>query len=61
VPGPSAIEWTEATWNPVTRCDKVSPGCAYCYAETFAERWRGAGILPAVYAAFSPSDISLGS
>jgi Protein of unknown function (DUF5131) len=34
----SAIEWTEATWNPVTRCDKVSPGCAHCYAETFAER-----------------------
>src|SRR3954468_11544790 len=36
----SAIEWTEATWNPVTGCDKVSPGCAHCYAETFAERWR---------------------
>jgi len=34
----SAIEWTEATWNPVTACDKVSPGCAHCYAETFAER-----------------------
>ena len=37
----SAIEWTEATWNPVTGCDKVRPGCAHCYAETFAERWRG--------------------
>src|SRR4051794_25394306 len=37
----SKIEWTEATWNPVTGCDKVSPGCAHCYAETFAERWRG--------------------
>jgi len=37
----SAIEWTNATWNPVTGCDKVSPGCAHCYAETFAERWRG--------------------
>ncbi len=37
----SAIEWTEATWNPVTGCSKVSPGCAHCYAETFAERWRG--------------------
>jgi Bacteriophage protein gp37 len=37
----SAIEWTEATWNPVTGCDKVSPGCAHCYAQTFAERWRG--------------------
>jgi protein gp37 len=37
----SAIEWTEATWNPVTGCSKVSPGCDHCYAETFAERWRG--------------------
>ncbi|HEU0304377.1 MAG TPA: DUF5131 family protein, partial [Gaiellaceae bacterium] len=37
----SAIEWTNATWNPVTGCDKVSPGCAHCYAETFAERFRG--------------------
>jgi len=37
----SAIEWTEATWNPVTGCTKVSPGCAHCYAETFAERFRG--------------------
>jgi protein gp37 len=37
----SSIEWTEATWNPVTGCSKVSPGCAHCYAETFAERWRG--------------------
>jgi len=37
----SAIEWTEATWNPVTGCDKVSPGCAHCYAETFAERFIG--------------------
>ncbi len=39
--GRSRIEWTEATWNPVTGCSKVSPGCAHCYAETFAERWRG--------------------
>ncbi len=37
----SAIQWTEATWNPVTGCDQVSPGCAHCYAKTFAERWRG--------------------
>jgi protein gp37 len=37
----SAIEWTEATWNPVTGCDRVSPGCAHCYAKTFAERWQG--------------------
>jgi len=37
----SAIEWTESTWNPVTGCDEVSPGCAHCYAKAFAERWRG--------------------
>jgi protein gp37 len=37
----SAIEWTDATWNPVRGCTKVSPGCKHCYAETFAERWRG--------------------
>ena len=37
----SAIEWTEATWNPVTGCTKVSSGCTHCYAETFAERFRG--------------------
>jgi len=37
----STIEWTEASWNPVTGCTKVSPGCAHCYAETFAERFRG--------------------
>ena len=37
----SKIEWTDATWNPVTGCTKVSPGCKHCYAETFAERWRG--------------------
>ncbi len=37
----SSIEWTEATWNPVTGCTKISPGCKHCYAETFAERWRG--------------------
>jgi protein gp37 len=37
----SKIGWTQATWNPVTGCTKVSPGCDHCYAETFAERWRG--------------------
>lgn len=35
------IEWTDATWNPVTGCTKVGPGCDNCYAERFAERWRG--------------------
>ncbi|MBS2031364.1 MAG: phage Gp37/Gp68 family protein [Deltaproteobacteria bacterium] len=37
----SNIEWTDATWNPVRGCRKVSPGCKHCYAETFAERFRG--------------------
>lgn len=35
------IEWTDATWNPVTGCTKIGPGCDNCYAERFAERWRG--------------------
>ncbi len=37
----SKIEWTDATWNPVRGCTKISPGCAHCYAEVFAERFRG--------------------
>jgi protein gp37 len=37
----SKIEWTDATWNPVRGCTKISAGCAHCYAETFAERFRG--------------------
>src|SRR5262245_6819758 len=37
----SKIEWTDATWNPVRGCDKISPGCKHCYAATFAERFRG--------------------
>src|SRR5579862_2030068 len=37
----SAIEWTDATWNPVTGCTQVGPGCDHCYAMTFAERFRG--------------------
>ncbi len=36
----SSIEWTDATWNPVTGCSKVSPGCQHCYAQTFSERFR---------------------
>jgi protein gp37 len=39
----SPIEWTEATWNPVTGCDKVSPGCAHCYAERMANRLQAMG------------------
>ncbi len=37
----SAIEWTDATWNPIRGCTKITPGCDRCYAETFAERFRG--------------------
>lgn len=37
----SKIEWTDATWNPVRGCTKISPGCKHCYAEAFAERFRG--------------------
>lgn len=37
----TAIEWTNATWNPVTGCTKISPGCDHCYAERFSERFRG--------------------
>lgn len=39
----SGIEWTESTWNPVTGCNKVSPGCKYCYAERMAERLQAMG------------------
>src|SRR5262245_17628788 len=39
----SKIEWTEQTWNPVTGCTKVSPGCKYCYAEVFARRLQRIG------------------
>ncbi len=42
----SAIEWTDATWNPVRGCTKISPGCKRCYAETFAERFRGVARHP---------------
>lgn len=37
----TAIEWTDTTWNPVTGCTKISPGCDHCYAERFSERFRG--------------------
>jgi len=43
VAGISKIEWTEATWNPVTGCDKISPGCKNCYAERLALRLHAAG------------------
>jgi len=37
----SKIEWTDSTWNPMRGCTRISPGCAHCYAEVFAERFRG--------------------
>ena len=37
----SKIEWTDTTWNPLRGCTKISPGCKHCYAEVFAERFRG--------------------
>src|SRR3972149_6297749 len=40
----SGIEWTEATWNPVTGCTKVSAGCKYCYAERLAKRLQSMGL-----------------
>ena len=40
----SRIEWTEKTWNPVTGCTKISPGCKHCYAETMARRLRAIGV-----------------
>lgn len=42
----SSIEWTNATWNPVTGCTKISRGCDNCYAERFAERFRGVARHP---------------
>ena len=42
----SSIEWTDATWNPVRGCTKISPGCTHCYAEVFAERFRGVPAHP---------------
>ncbi len=41
--GTSSIEWTEATWNPVTGCTKISPGCKFCYADRMAKRLQAMG------------------
>ncbi len=41
----SSIEWTETTWNPVTGCTKISPGCKFCYAERMAKRLQGMGAV----------------
>ena len=39
----SKIEWTDATWNPVTGCNKISPGCKHCYAERLSKASQGHG------------------
>lgn len=44
--GKTTIEWTDQTWNPVTGCDKVSPGCDHCYAEGIAHRFAGTPQFP---------------
>jgi protein gp37 len=49
----SAIEWTDATWNPTTGCTKVSPGCAHCYAETVALRFWPSQYPPVEYDSYS--------
>lgn len=40
----TSIEWTDLTWNPITGCTKISPGCANCYAERFAKRLQAMGV-----------------
>ena len=40
----TSIEWTEQTWNPITGCTKISPGCKHCYAETMARRLTAMGV-----------------
>lgn len=40
----SSIEWTQATWNPITGCTKISPGCKYCYAERMSKRLKAMGL-----------------
>jgi protein gp37 len=52
----SRIEWTDATWNPVTGCDKVSAGCDHCYAETIARRFAGSPAYPNGFAVTSRPD-----
>jgi len=44
--GDTTIEWTDKSWNPVTGCDKVSPGCDNCYAESIAHRFAGTKSFP---------------
>src|SRR4051812_18281864 len=52
----SSIEWTDKTWNPVTGCSKVSPGCAHCYAEALTMRYAKAWKVPGL--PWSPTNAS---
>ena len=52
----SKIEWTDATWNCVTGCSKVSPGCAHCYAEALSKRYVGANGWPAEFKPWTPDN-----
>lgn len=54
--GRTSIEWTDRTWNPVTGCSKVSPGCAHCYAEGVAERFWATQYPPIQLPTGDPSD-----
>jgi len=57
----STIEWTDATWNPVTGCTKVSPGRLHCDAQQFAERFRAARNLAAVSISSSQVWLNVGT
>ena len=50
----SSIEWTESTWNPITGCTKISPGCKHCYAERMALRLQAMG-QPKYASGFKPN------
>jgi len=54
MPAKSSIEWTESTWNPVTGCSKISPGCKNCYAERMARRLKAMG-QPSYVNGFEPT------
>jgi len=52
------IEWTDATWNPVRGCTKITPGCTHCYAATFAERFRAVPRNCAIHSSGRPANAS---
>lgn len=53
--GTTSIQWTERVWNPTTGCDKVSPGCKFCYAETIAERFWATQYPPVEFSVHDPT------